>query len=223
VLDFWDAEKLVKLKSGLNLPPTYIFCMNFNNDGSLLAVAGGFDDNRVFLIDTKTFQVVKTLPGHDSWVKAVIWNSTGTKLYSGGNDSKLIMWNMDSAYPEVTLVNNANSEDYVFYNKDGNYKTTRSGFKNVAFRSGLTLFPFEQFDIKFNRPDLILKSLGSENTELIELYHKAYQKRLQSLGLKESEMIRSFYIPQIKTSALPYTVKEKEVIIKLWHWILFIN
>ncbi len=214
-LDFWDAEKYIKIKGNLRMPPTYIFSMEFNQDGTLLAAAGGFDDNRVFIVDTKTFEIVKKMEGHDSWVMSVKWNKEGTKLFSGGQDSKLILWNIDSAYPEVTLVNNANTEDYVFYNKKGNYKITRSGFKNVAFSSGTSLFPFEQFDIKFNRPDLILKSLGSENTELIDLYRKAYEKRLKSLGLKESEMIQSFYMPQLSSSSIPYNVSDKEVKIRV--------
>lgn len=215
ILDFFNAETGVKIKDHLRMPPTYIFSMAFNKEGTLLAAGGGFDDNRVFLIDTKTFEIVKSMEGHVSWVKSVKWSTDGKKLYSGGEDSKLILWNIDSNRPEVTLVNNAGTEDYVFYNHEGNYKITRSGFKNVTFRVGLSLFPFEQFDIRFNRPDLILQSLKSEQSELIDLYKRAYEKRLKSLGLQENKMHGSFYLPQISSSTLPYTVSNKEVKISI--------
>ena len=210
-IDLWDAQKKIKIIEGLRLPPTYIFTMAFNPDGSLLAAAGGFDDNNIYLVDTKTLKVVKTLKGHDAWVQTLWWSKDGKRLYSGAEDSKVILWNFETLAPKVTLINQANSEDYVFYNSMGNYKITRSGFKNVIFKSGTELFPFEQFDIQFNRPDKILESLGSTDAELIELYRNAYQKRLKSVGLTEENLLKGFYLPLVETNPLPYRTTEKEL------------
>ena len=44
------------------------------------------------------------------------------------------------------------------------------------------IYPFEQFDLKFNRPDIVLSRIGKVDTTLINAYHNAYLKRIKKMN-----------------------------------------
>lgn len=75
---------------------------------------------------------------------------------------------------------NKGAAQYLGYNKNGKY------------------FSFEQFDLKYNRPDMVLKSIGVSDTTLIEAYHKAYLKRLRKMGFTEDQLNDDLNLPDLK-------------------------
>ncbi|MFT7155763.1 MAG: WD40 repeat protein [Parvicella sp.] len=88
-------------------------------------------------------------------------------------------------------------ENAIFKTADNYYKVTKEGQELVSFRVGKDAYPFEQFDAKFNRPDIVLKAMNSEDETLVDLYKKAYEKRLSKLGLTESELGNITNIPTL--------------------------
>ncbi|HYG51022.1 MAG TPA: caspase family protein, partial [Flavobacteriales bacterium] len=67
--------------------------------------------------------------------------------------------------------------------------------KNVAFRSNKKIFPFEQFDLKYNRPDKVFKKLELANDKQTKMYNLAYQKRLKKAGFTEEMLGSDFHLP----------------------------
>ena len=90
----------------------------------------------------------------------------------------------------------ANGDNYIFKTTDNYYKVSKEGRDLVTFRIGNSAYPFEQFDAIFNRPDLVLKTLGCTDEDLMALYKKAYEKRIKKLGLKTSTSIALSDIPR---------------------------
>lgn len=68
--------------------------------------------------------------------------------------------------------------EYMFYTDEGYYLSTKEAAKNIQFKLNGNLYSFEQFDLIYNRPDLVLKAMQSTNTDLVKMYENAYQKRL---------------------------------------------
>lgn len=71
------------------------------------------------------------------------------------------------------------NKEYMFYTDEGYYLSTKDAAKDIQFKLNGNLYSFEQFDLIYNRPDLVLKTMQSTNTELIKMYEEAYQKRLK--------------------------------------------
>jgi hypothetical protein len=69
------------------------------------------------------------------------------------------IWNRE---PLKKVCNFVWSDDgnIMLYNDDGYYATMGQIFKSMAAKSGDSVYPFEQFDLKLNRPDIIFESLG---------------------------------------------------------------
>jgi WD40 repeat protein len=67
-----------------------VYGIAFNPDGTRLATA--CKDNTIRLWDTKYFQKVADLHGHQAYVHAVVFSPDGTRLVSGSGDHTVRIW-----------------------------------------------------------------------------------------------------------------------------------
>jgi hypothetical protein len=109
------------------------------------------------------------------------------------------------------------SPEFVIYTPDGYYMSTKHGVDGVHFIKEGKVYLFDQFDLKYNRPDIILKRLGYASADLIDAYYKAYQKRIKKMGFKEKDLEGDFHIPQSKIINFEYMpiIEEKDIQIDL--------
>lgn len=80
------------------------------------------------------------------------------------------------------------AEDFMIMDPEGYYYATKNAAQlGVAFRKGYQIYPFEQFDLQFNRPDKTFQNLverGITDPQLLEAYTQAYLKRVQKIGAR---------------------------------------
>jgi WD40 repeat protein len=94
------------------------------------------------------------------------------------------------------------NEDYLIKSPDNYYYTTKNATDFIHFKKGKEIFTFEQFDLKFNRPDLILAKLDYVDPMLVKAYYKAYLKRLRKMKFTEDMLKNDFHLPRIKIKNL---------------------
>lgn len=70
----------------------------------------------------------------------------------------------------------------IWYTQDKYYFSSKDVTNSIYFVKGNKTYSFDQFDLQFNRPDIVLDRLGNSSPSLIESYRKAYQKRLRKMG-----------------------------------------
>jgi hypothetical protein len=118
----------------------------------------------------------------------------------------LYFWNKKVVDPKKRIVqlNVLENGSYIFFTKDNYYMTTPGMKEKINFRKDVKLFPFEQFDLKYNRPDLVLERLGYADSSTLATYHKAYLKRLKKLGFTEDMLNDDFHLPEIKIENFEY-------------------
>ena len=66
--------------------------------------------------------------------------------------------------------------DYVFITPDNYYKASKGAFDKIHFVKGMKVLSFEQFDLIYNRPDIVLERLG-QSAEQTRPYYLAWKKR----------------------------------------------
>jgi hypothetical protein len=86
----------------------------------------------------------------------------------------------------------------ILLDNEGYYMSLKNGLEGVAFRINDQIFPPEQFDLKYNRPDIILKRLNYPDTNLIKAYNHAHVKRIKKLGFTEKMLSADFHVPNIR-------------------------
>lgn len=87
--------------------------------------------------------------------------------------------------------------DFVIYNPSSYYYASKGALKNIAFRYKNKAYDFDQFDIQYNRPDIVFKTFPFASAELIEDYEAAYQKRIDKLSVQDISQIKSVNVPKL--------------------------
>src|SRR5262249_1834281 len=93
---------------------------------------------------------------------------------------------------------------------DNYYAASRGGLPGVYFRVGSTAYPFEQFDLKFNRPDIVLERVGLASPEPVASYREAYRKRLRRLHLTEDALAEDTDLPEVAVvTPVPFSTDKR--------------
>lgn len=189
--------------------PGVVDALAYSPDGEFLA-SESTTNVRVWNAEGKQKSV---LEGHNALVKSLSFSPDGKTLASGSIDGEVIFWDYKKAQIISRLIV-VGENDYIFVTPENYYFASRRGAAAaVALRNELQAFPFEQFDIRFNRPDLVLKAMGSADTALIQVYAKAYQQRLEQYGLKEDNFNGAVTLPNvyINTKGIPRISNKKNL------------
>jgi WD40 repeat protein len=146
------------------------------------------------------------LTGHTAAVKSVQFLPDGRSLISGGSDGAVRLWNLQTGKEQGAFIA-LGHEDFVTVMPDQYYRASKSRIKGVSFRVNDRLYPFEQFDLRFNRPDIVLARLGTASSEVVQSYRLAYARRLKKMGLTEAMLGREFHLPELEllTADVPVT------------------
>jgi len=107
-----------------NLPPVCtlgfgdVLSVVFSSDGRYLAV-GTRGGSSVQLIDTSSWQVIRTFEGHTSWVWSVAFSPDGKLLASGSWDETIKLWEVATGREVRTLEGHTGWINSVAFSPDG--------------------------------------------------------------------------------------------------------
>lgn len=131
------------------------------------------------------------------------------------------MWSYNPDGP--TLLDNATlmatgPEDWIAFTPERYYYCNKEAARELGYNKNGKFYPFDQFDLKYNRPDIVLRSIGINDSNLIHAFEKAYAKRLSNAGLTASTLADDFSLPDIRISnmdSLPSRTKENQLKLEL--------
>lgn len=187
----------------------YIYDLNTRNAQKVI------DDNAENVFKTDRFIVVATMShdllfynmvdgkvhhrfsGHSDVVTDVNIHPQGRLVVSSSNDGTVKLWSFESGGLVSTIIPFSNHE-FVFVNNDNYYMITKGAMNEIGFKHEGQFFHPEQFDLKYNRPDLVLSGLGFTDSTLIQAYKKAYLKRLKKMDFTEDQIKNEFHLPEIE-------------------------
>jgi WD40 repeat protein len=150
------------------------------------------DDGFVYFIDVETGEEKKKLRAHRGEVRSVDFYKN--QMLTSGEDGKTILWDLVT-YDMIAVIINLSSEDYLIIDRENHYLSTKGISGELFFKKGEEIFPFEQFDLRFNRPDRVLKNIGVHDEKRIANSKRAFDKRLKKLGLTEDMLSDNLAAP----------------------------
>ena len=153
------------------------------------------------------------------------WKIVVDKINEKGYPTVLFSQNynelkVNSIYPTATIFTTEQG-DWIIWNEDGYFTSSKKAARFVGYHVNqgkekeAKYYPFEQFDLKFNRPDIIMKDLGLASVEMIKAYEYAYQKRLKKMGIKEEQLSTDIHLPEMAVVSHSFNEQTEKLTIKL--------
>jgi WD40 repeat protein len=170
------------------------FDLAFAPRGSLLAIA---TPDVVLLCKVPSGAVIRRLRP----TGAVIFSPDGKRLavtpraFDHGSSVGTTLWDVSSGSMIVRILARGNGAYFVI-DADGFY-ISRGANRQISFRAMEQVYLVEEFDLQYNRPDIVLKQLGMTDENRIQLYEAVHARRLVRTGISEASL-RNLSLPQLK-------------------------
>lgn len=176
----------------------------FSPDGTLLAT--GDDAGAVTLWRTGDGVRLSTYEAGVGPVRRLAFRPDGKVLASLVVGSGIQLWDV----PATRLFAHAflRRDSGLFVLADGHYMGSRDTMDAVAFRVGPRAYPFDQFDLRYNRPDLVLEALGHFDAALSAALRSAWKRRLRRVGVDEAQLVRFGTGPELVVITPPPVATE---------------
>lgn len=174
----------------------------------------GYEGGKVKVLSNDDFKEVYNFIGAKGEISSM--NVRGQFLLVLGADDKINVFDMSNDFKRIYSCTFVGDGEFVITNEEGYYYSSKGAVKQVAFKKGSEVYPFEQFDLFYNRPDLAVKNLvdlGITDQKLSESFKKAYIKRLKKTGFTESQVSGSFQLPivEIEEKDLPVVTQADKI------------
>ncbi|MBN2105032.1 caspase family protein [bacterium] len=165
--------------------------MAIDSSGQLLIA--GHDDGIISIWDANTLEHVNTKFEHTDLIGSILFIQNTNIMITTSDDQTAKMWNLNT-WEHVTLI--GNQAGWIVYTPDGYFDASPHGGDMVAMVSGLEAFGVDQFAVRNNRPDIILKRMGMGSQELIDHYYAQYKRRIRRLGITEEQLSSDLHVPE---------------------------
>ena len=142
----------------------------------------------------------------------------GQTFYVALDDGRVEIFDTASLKLLATLLVTADRE-WVLFTPDGFYAASKAGAKSVGWlmNDGVEVipgfYPFEQFDLRLNRPDLVLARLGYPGITpaMLQALKSAREKRLKKMGVDDSALAADAAAPKLKIGRTAEVSKAKKI------------
>jgi len=203
----WDVETGAALRT-LSGHSGAVRSVALSPDGTRILT--GSADRSARLWNAASGAEVQRFSGHAGVGQSVAFAGDGTRVVLAGLDKSASLWNTETGRQICTLISCGRGA--VVATPEGYYLASKGALQSVAFGIGNRAFSFDQFDLKFNRPDLVLAAIGLAPPELVGAYRGAYLKRLAKLGFTEERLGGDFHLPEIAIlSQHPLSTTDKKL------------
>ena len=191
-MELWDWRKnrliAIAAHTGEKLEKAF-----YSPDGKLIVVIA--DDGQIQVREAGTLHLITTLEGHEGGVHTLDFYTAGNLMVSCGADFTSKLWDLKTGSLVYTFFAMGN-EDYLTLLPSHYYRSTPQASRMLYYiNKEQDWISFEQLDLKYNRPDLVLKSAGSANHTLISTFYQAYLRRIRRQGFDSLTLERKVAAP----------------------------
>jgi WD40 repeat protein len=188
-----------------------------------LGLSSSFDKTaRVFDLQSgKDLQVFN----HNNSVHSAIFSPNEKYVFTISDDLKSILWDVESGNAIYFFIHlNENNNWLVKLPNSPYYMCSKDASKMLHYVTpSLKVIGFEQLDPVYNRPDIVLDSIGkyfgNKDKGMIDEYRKSWEKRIYRLGLDKEKLGKGeIAVPNaeiVGADAIAYENKEGKIEIKV--------
>ena len=154
-------------------------------------------ENELELFNQGYHLPLKKIEGeHTDRMTTVIYNNAFGFVATAGWDG-MIRFRETSSGELLTTFGAFAGGQFIYINPEGYYFSSKKSLDYIGFKLDGKIYSFEQFDLKYNRPDLVAMYLPYYNDLYRDAYKNAYDKRLNKLGISQQSLDASQNVPKL--------------------------
>lgn len=207
---------LTRIDHGMGIIGAGVISLAFSPDSK--TIASGGTDHMIRTWDVQTGKLIQAFYGNKAHVVSLAFSPDGRLLISLAKDGQLSYWNADQGTALATVL--FMGDGYAYVAPDKYFTATKSVLPYVYYVAGMRSFSFDNFDLRYNRPDIVLSRLHQADSKMVDLYAAAHRKRLQKMGFAEDQLEGDFHLPEITIDAAHLAPKTSEkhisFVVKAW-------
>jgi WD40 repeat protein len=154
-------------------------------------------------MDVSSGIIQKQIQAHENIIMQILPSTDGKNLFTISHDNSLKTWSLPDFQLKTThAFIRGSGNDFLAFTPEGYYMSTKIGAKAAHYVLDNQVYLFDQFDIYYNRPDLLLQKQGFTPPDMLEVYQRAANKRLKMMGVTNNSQNHFFAFdnPKIKWS-----------------------
>jgi WD40 repeat protein len=186
----WETEtgKALRILKGHK---RWVTSAVFSPDDKLALTAS--DDMTARIYEVSSGKELKVLTGHDNAIESAFFFDDGKKIHTSSSDHKSIIWDVATGNPIYERIQLQNNNWLVKLPNSPYYMCSKDASKMLHYVTpSLKVIGFEQLDPVYNRPDIVLDSIGKyfggADQELVANYRQSWEKRIDRLGLDKEKL-----------------------------------
>jgi WD40 repeat protein/uncharacterized caspase-like protein len=207
----WRTDTLSKIAGFEDMDPA-TSCQAFSPQADRLACSAGgrlyvlgMPDQELFTIDVGPIPITSAaFAHHKPWIAA------------GLQDGSVHLFDSNTGQEIAELLPDF-AGGFIAITPGGFYRTGGTVSRNFALRSAGHAFPVDSFDMRYNRPDRVLRALGGDE-QTAALYAAAYRKRLARSGFSEQQLPNFDHLPEVRVTnaeELPARTSEEKITVQV--------
>lgn len=169
-------------------------------------------EGKATLFDRTTNQQMRTTCGH---TKRVSFTEDERFAIHALEDGSMCAWDLKQNTVAAVLAVVGQDEGIIAL-PSGHYMASKKALDAVAFEQNGRVFPVAQFDLRLNRPDVVLERLGYAPPNLTKAYKRAWEKRVERSSAKATAFALEFTLPEAEIkNALPPQTSTRGVVLSI--------
>lgn len=158
--------------------------MDVSGDGSILI---GLESGKgAVILQTADGSARRIATGGDT-VRLARFVNGGKGFLTVSQDGRIGIFQVNEQGPAIQIFSIGAHDDYLIAAAGGHYRSTKGQVNELAFRFETDVYPFRQFDLQLNRPDIVFdtlsKTLSVDDPAAKIRYAKAVAQRFALLGI----------------------------------------
>jgi WD40 repeat protein len=177
-----------------------------------------FQNDTLFMIaeDTKITEYINDKP-EDTGFKTPHTNPITSldydvkkKLYLTTSwDGQVLLYNQKGKV--ILRLASMGIDDFVMITPDDYYYATKGSLPYIGFTENHNAVSFQQYDLFYNRPDIVYSNTPYGNSEIVTKLEMLHQKRLSRNNILQDKIDIEYSAPNIKILAIEGPVSDKDV------------
>jgi WD40 repeat protein len=191
-LKIWDLNSSEEIHSNLQSFKRFNAFVSFAPNGQYAVITSEYG-NTASIIDCKNWKPNREISIKENKISGIDF---AAGRLAGIYNSEVNIYDLENGKKQYAAVA-LDSANYINLLPSGYYHSTPNAAKLLHYvTKDLKIISFEQLDVKYNRPDLVLQAIGNTDTATLRTYRNAYLKRIKKLGIDTTSFRDGYSVPE---------------------------